>query len=327
MFILIATAVVSVFGKYADGGKINLTDPSLYATFDPNLKPSVTHKSDKLFKSKSKDARKAGSESNVKIDFYRVINNFMNAAPATSFLEHYIRHHFENDENNTHNTTMMVSIRNGRASFTHHFPESRHGRAGSVKYIIQKVLENRVNRNSTLIHNVTFLVMVNDGHRPRVPTFGSARHWKQWNMLIPVPLGNQRGVMEGWGTPLEGWDAYVKRRITNTHQRYPWRLKENRALFRGALGMQTYTLGSCNWVNHGACRRASRWYEVNRGALYVIASKHKDLFDVGFTSHKSRPNTLANSFDQAPEIVPNMPFENFQNYKFLLNIGSNQGTY
>lgn len=326
IFLLIATVVVSSYDVFANASKLDLTDTSLYTTYEPSLQGRSNNTSFlRSISQMHKLSKNRTGSTSVKISFHRVISRFMNTAPPQLFKEDAIRRHFENNENNSHNTTMLVVIRNGYATFTHHFPETRHGRASSLKYIVRKVLQDRMKRNSQILPNVTFLVMVNDGHQPRVPMFGSARHWKHWTMLIPVPLGNQRGIIEGWGTPLKGWDSYVKRRITSLHGRYPWRSKESKALFRGALGMQSYTLGSCNSNNFRACQRAKKWSEVNRGVLHTIASKREDLFDVGFTSHKSKPNAPGNAFHGAPEIVPNIPFEDFQKYKYLLNVGSNQG--
>lgn len=327
IFLFVVTLIISSYDTSVDASKVNLTDPSMYTDYDPVLQSHSNSTFNQHPNKQRRSSRISGGNTSVKIDFHRIISKFMNTAPPLSFSEDFIRRHFDNNENNSHNTTMLVIIRNGYASFVHHFPESRHGRTSSVKYIVQKLLRDRMNRNGQLMPNVTFPVMVNDGHQPRVPMFGSARHWKHWTMLIPVPLGNQRGVLEGWGTPLEGWDSYVKRRITNLQSRYPWISKENKALFRGALGMQSYKLGSCNSENYRACQRATKWSEVNRGVLYVVAGKREDLFDIGFTSHKSRPNAPQNAFQGAPRIVPIMPFEDFQKYKYLLNVGSNQGKF
>lgn len=327
IFLFVATLIISSYDTFVIANKLNLTDSSLYTTYEPVSQSRYNNTFDRHPDAQTSKSRKLEGSASVKISFHRVISKFMNTAPPQSFNENDIRRHFDNDENNSHNTTMLVVIRNGYATFEHHFLKSRHGRASSVKYIVQRLLKDRMDRNGRMMPNVTFPVMVHDGHRPRVPMFGSARHWKHWTMLIPAPLGNQRGVMEGWGTPLEGWDSYVKRRITNLHARYPWRSKEDKALFRGALGMQSYKLGSCNWNNDRVCQRATKWSEVNRGVLYLVASKRGDLFDVGFTSHKTRPNAPQNAFIGAPSIVPNMPFEDFQKYKYLLNVGSNQGKF
>lgn len=254
-------------------------------------------------------------------DFEAVINNFFDSAPAEAFSSKAIREHYESDENNMHNTTMLVSIVNGNVTFDYKFRSNQHGRANSVHYIVQKIAHEKESR----MPNVTFLVMITDGHRPRVATFGSARHWNHWNMLTPVPLGNPRGFMQGWGTPMDGWDKYINLTVMSTANNYPWKSKIEKAMFRGALTMQSYTLGSCNEVNQGVCRRATHWSEVNRGALYSKTKKHPELFDVGFTSRKSKANSPPNAFDGAPPTVEGTQFPDFQKYKYLLNVGNNQG--
>lgn len=262
--------------------------------------------------------------SSIRQDIMRVIHDFMNTAPLSSFDAMRIREHFELDENNMKRTAILVTIKNGLVNFTHDFPEARHGRAGSVKYILNKIIADRATKGAKPLPDVTFLVMVSDGHGTQVATFGSARHWRHWDKLIPVPLGNRRGLFLGWGTPLEGWDDYVKSYITNTHANFSWNNKIEKALFRGTLGMQSYTLGSCNWQNNAECRPADNWTQVNRGVLFLRTKAHPDLFDIGFTSLKRKDNSPPGTFDDAPPCVRSVRFRENQRYKYLLNVGSNQ---
>lgn len=264
-------------------------------------------------------------EKEIREEFLKVISDFMKTAPPESFSESAIRQHYDNDENNTKNTTILVTINSrGQVSFTSSFEESRHGRASSVEYMLRRIIEDRRRKRKRRLPKVTFSVMVNDGHRPRVATFGSARHWQSWDMMIPIPLGNIRGFHHGWGTPLQNWDDYIEAHVHSTHDDYAWKDKMTKALFRGSLGMQSYALGSCNWQNNGACRRATSWNEVNRGVLYTKSKEAPYLFDVGFTSHKTKPMQAADAFKDAPPVVQTYRFRDFQKYKYLLNVGSNQ---
>lgn len=270
------------------------------------------------------DSTGVDNNTSVRDDFMRVILHFMDTAPILSFDAARIRDHFELDENNMKRTAMLVTIKNGVANFTHDFDESRHGRCASVKYIVRKILADRAARGEKTLPDVTFLVMVSDGHGAHVATFGSARHWRHWDKLIPVPMGNRRGLFLGWGTQLHGWDNYIKAFITETHGNYTWASKTNVGFFRGTLGMQTHSLGSCNWQNNGQCERADNWTQINRGVLYLRTRESPDLFDVGFTSVKQKDNSPPGALEGAPKCVGSFKFVDFQRFKYLVNVGSNQ---
>lgn len=259
----------------------------------------------------------------VRQDWTVVVNNFLDSSRPEMFSARKIREHYYTDINNVQNTCMLVCIRNGNVTFTENFSQKRHGRAESAKYIIRRI----VKKKGTSMLGATFLVMLSDGHRPLVPTFGSARHWRSWNMMVPVPLGNSRGRNVEWGTPFEGWDSYIDGTVTNSHKKYTWTEKRERAVFRGSLCMQKYTLGSCNEENNGQCFRASNWSEVNRGKLYVMTREEPELFDVQFTQLKRKRDSPKSQFDNAPQTVPGMKFQDFQSFKYIINVGSNQGTF
>lgn len=257
----------------------------------------------------------------IRQDWSVVINNFMDTANIEMFSARKIREHFYSDVNNIQSTCLLVSIKNGNVTFTEKFSPKRHSRAASAKYIIEHI----VKKKGSSLHGATFLVMLSDGHRPFIPTFGSARHWQSWNMMIPVPLGNSRGANIEWGTPLQGWDSYIDATITNGHKNYSWTSKREKAVFRGSLGMQKYTLGSCNEENGGKCVRATRWSQVNRGALYVKTQKEPELFDIAFSQHKLKVDSPPKQFEGAPPPSQTIKFQDFQKFKYILNVGSNQG--
>lgn len=257
----------------------------------------------------------------VRQDWQNVVNDFLDTASNDAFSAQRIREHFEKDINNVKNTCMLVTIRNGNVTFAEEYPELQHGRAPSVKYILGKIVREK----GMSLAGATFLVMLSDGHRPHVVTFGSARHWKAWKHMVPVPLGNERGWKEGWGTPLDGWDAYVDRNLLSSHGNYSWEEKIEKAVFRGSLTMHSYKLGSCNEENKGACERATKWNEVNRGVVYEKTMEHPELFDVAFVALKRKMQAPKDQFLGAPKTVPPMRFQDYQQYKYLLNVGNNQG--
>lgn len=257
----------------------------------------------------------------VRQDWHEVIKTFLEDSPPAAFSARIIRAHYESGLNNVKKTCMLVTIRHGNVTYQEGFPSKRHGRASSVKYVLEKIVKEK----GTSMPGMTFLVMLTDGHKPAVPTFGSARHWENWRMMIPVPLGNSRGVKEEWGTPLKGWDTYIDKFVIASHKNYTWESKMSKALFRGALCMQSYILGSCNARNNGRCTRATRWHQVNRGVLYMKSVANKDILDVGFTSLKPKMGSARDQFENAPEPVGKMKFQDYQKYKLILNVGSNQG--
>lgn len=257
----------------------------------------------------------------IRNDWREVVTNFLDTSPIELFSARKIRDEYAANSNNIQDTCMLVTIMNGNVTFLEGYERKRHGRASSVKYILRKIVKEK----GRSLPGITFLVMLTDGHKPRIPTLGSARHWNDWKMMIPVPLGNERGVKEDWGTPLENWDAYINRTIISTHDSYPWESKKSQALFRGSFTMQTYKLGTCNEENDGKCERASKWNEVNRGMLYEITKENNELFDVGFTKLRGKHELPSSQFDGVPDVVPNVPFQDFQKYKIILSVGSNQG--
>lgn len=257
----------------------------------------------------------------IRQDWKAVIASFMDDSPPDLFSARKIREHYHSNSHSIQESCMLVTIRDGNVTFDENYSRNRHSRAASVKYMVGKI----VHEKGQSLAGATFLVMVTDGTRPLVPTFGSARHWKAWKMMIPIPLGNSRGQNLGWGTPLEGWDAYVSSEITDSHSKYPWTSKLEKAVFRGALGMQTYKLGSCNEENSGRCERAESWRDVNRGVMYEKAMSQPELFDIGFTQIRPKDSAPDSQLDGAPDLGESVDFLDYQKYKYILNVGSNQG--
>jgi Glycosyl transferase family 90 len=249
-----------------------------------------------------------------------VLAKFMADISLQKFATDVIEQEYTANLNKVQESCVLVKIRGGDVTFKTKFPAKRHTRFTSVVYVVKKLLQEPGNE----IPDVTFLVMLNDGYAPHVPTFGSARHWKNWNELIPVPMGNTRGQLEGSGTQLEGWDQYMESSVTSKHSLYPWKKKRSKAFFRGTLAMQSFKLGTCNADNNHNCVRATKWDQVNRGVMYKRAQARKDLFDIAFTKHASKLEADKQQFVGAPMFEDRLRIEDYQLYKYIICVGSNQ---
>jgi Glycosyl transferase family 90 len=250
----------------------------------------------------------------------RVLSGFMANIHVSQFCSQTIIQHFEDDENNMHATSVLVTIAGGNVTFDKRYGDRKHSRYNSMVHSITMLLQAQNHK----IPDMTFIVMLNDGHKPFVPTFGAARHWESWHNMIPVPMGNDRGQAEGWGSTISGWDKYISDNVKRTSDFYPWKSKINRAFFRGSLMMQTYKLGTCNKGGRRKCARASSWSEVARGVMYEKAQARPDLFDISFTKHGYKENIGPDQFKNAPTIGESVKFTEAQKYKYVLNVGSNQ---
>lgn len=290
--------------------------------FDEYLNESMVNKSFEKYQFGEflSSSRQVPDTDEVVTIWKNVLGKFYKGIPIQAFAVKTIVLHYESDKNNILHNCMLIRIRDGHVNITKSFSPSRHSRYTSVVYMLQKVLSGVDHQ----IPDVTFLVMLNDGHMPLVPTLGVARHWESWRFLVPVPMGNTRGESAGWGTPLEDWDKYISDTVVNTHEKFPWITKIPKAVFRGALLMQTWKLGSCNAENNGSCERANRWTDVARGAMYRAAQNNSDMFDIAFTKHGLKTDYGFQQFEGAPEVERGIPFHENQRYKYVLNVGSNQ---
>lgn len=111
-----------------------------------------------------------------------------------------------NARNSSGQRCMMEKFLDGEVSFIENYRSDLHARASSVRYIPTTIAKKR----KLPFPSMTFVVKLNDIRRTGVPTFGVARHWNYWKEIIPAPLGNEHGVSERWGNPLEEWDDYIK---------------------------------------------------------------------------------------------------------------------
>lgn len=264
-------------------------------------------------------------ELEVKQAWERVVDRYLSSCAKNKFKKEEVVKAFENDAT-LQQVSILIRMDGRNMTIDQRFPDHKHGRLSSVKYILNEIIAKRL----TVVRPVTFIVILNDGYKTNVPVFGSARHWDSWNCMIPCPLGNTRGMRKRgteWGTPIRGWDEYVTTKILESHKKYPWENKINKAVFRGRLTMQKYKLGTCNRENSGKCEIAASWREVNRGVLYGEALKHPNVLDVGFTMVPDNNINSTSSFIDTPEVLEQMRFTDFQKYKFVISVGNSEGRF
>lgn len=245
----------------------------------------------------------------------KLVHAFMGSIPAQFFKTQELERIF-NATQNLQDTCVLVRIRNNQVSFDARFyPPSKHGRYPSVMAILKALTSEGT------LPDATFLVMLNDGFRPPIPVFGSARHWSSWNLLIPIPMGNERGMDRGYGSSFSGsWDLYIRKLIIETRSSYPWDQKVGKAFFRGNFAPQKQVVGSCNSAGH--CDFPTSWKEMNRGRLYEIAHGRPDLFDVGFSSIDMHWVEKLGSEGVLTSNALTLPQQ--QQFKYVINVGSNQ---
>lgn len=192
---------------------------------------------------------------------------------------------------------------------TIHSPTKHHDRLKDFEYCLNIFCENHK------VKDFKFLTVLNDGMRMNVPSLSPNRLRKNWFNNIPLPMGNQRGVnktggrVSGCGTPIIGWDQYVKDILFSTHSEYPWEKKTSKVVFRGQLANQTWKLGF--WGKE----KSEKWQDINRGYFF---NKFKDnnLFDAGIYRNTS-------PFTEGVPLSNTISFKDQQKYKFMINIGAN----
>ena len=203
---------------------------------------------------------------------------------------------------NVRKNSCLVEIKNNSPIFN--CPNSeKHSRFSDLKYLIETFCKNNKTKD------FKFLVALNDVSFSSIPSFATIRPNNSYKNIIPIPMGNQRGIKEKFGVPVKGWDEYIDDALVNTHDDYPWDKKINKAVFRGRFTRQTFAVG------HWGKVRAERWDQVHRGLLYKTC-KDNDLFDVGF-------NQVFGDLDgEEIPLVTFMPFDHHQKYKYIINVGN-----
>lgn len=195
----------------------------------------------------------------------------------------------------------LVEIRNNTPVFNAPYKKV-HSRYPDFEYCLHNFL------NKQKVKDFKFLVVLNDGMAMKVPALSPNRLQKKFVNNIPIPMGNERGLNSGNGTPIRDWDNYVEKFYWSTHEQFPWSSKKNQAVFRGQFSYQTWKVG------HWSKVRAKHWTEVNRGLLYKTC-ENNPLFDIGF--HK-----VQDKGENIPTANP-IPFKDQQQYKFMINVGCN----
>lgn len=224
-------------------------------------------------------------------------NSFFNKINFNNFSKDFVDNVYSD---NIQKIATKVEIKDNQAKFID--PTAYHGRYFDLKYLINRVCEEYE------VRDCKFIVLLTDSYATKFPAFSTIRPNQKNIHNIPIPMGNVRGKKEGWGTPIEGWDKYIKKTIKH---KYPWNKKINKAVFRGQFAMQTYALG------YYGKKKAKHWTEVNRGCLYNQCKNQNEFFDVGFS--KIGTKRLQNKI---PTVGP-IPFEDQQKYKYIISVGTN----
>lgn len=210
--------------------------------------------------------------------------------------------------------TMLVEINdNNELTFVHSWESGamKHSRYASFVGLMEALV------GKYKLPRVSFNVVLNDGSDMKLAVFSAARHTRGWMRVIPFPVGNSRGVNQGFGLNFTGWDKYANEWYVSKHEMYPWSEKEPLAVFRGNFPMSSSAqiMGSC----YTQCRKTSNWRKTTRGALYLTTQDHPDLFDVKFTSKAKMAEV-----DEIPvNTLSKMPLHEMMRYKYVLNVGAN----
>ena len=191
-----------------------------------------------------------------------------------------------------------VTIKDNEAYFDE--PSRHHDRYEDVKYIIKEVCKKYK------VEDCKFIVLLNDSYGCKFPAFSAIRSQPKNILNIPMPMGNRRGMDTGCGTPIKGWDKYIKKTIKNN---ISWEDKKNKAVFRGKLSKQTWANGQ-----YGK-KKAKHWTELTRGKLYEMS--RNQMFDVGFTKIENIP------LSEGLKIVEPINFPDQQKYKYIISVGTN----
>jgi hypothetical protein len=149
--------------------------------------------------------------------------------------------------------------------------------------------------------------VLNDGKAINIPCFSIVSRPDRKNSCnIPIPMGNDRGLNIGCGTPIINWDSVIYEQIIKYREQYPWHNKKNIAIFRGQLSQQTWKIGETSKT------KAKSWEDTTRGFLYKKFFNHP-LFDIGFTKSYVSDIALSNFINMKDQ----------QQYKYILNVGNN----
>ncbi|KAA8497943.1 KDEL motif-containing protein 1 [Porphyridium purpureum] len=210
---------------------------------------------------------------------------------------------------------MLVQIdTNNNVRYLHSWEsaENRHSRYLSFVGLMDGL------RSRHKLPKVSFNVVLNDGTNAKQAAFSAARHTQSWTRVIPFPVGNSRGLKEGFGLNFTGWDDYAKDWYASKYKQYPWDDKLEQAVFRGNFPMSelAQVIGTC----YIQCQKTRDWKLTSRGTLYMVTANRSDLFDVQFTS---KPKGMTQIDDVPVNPSAKIPLHELMKYKYVLNVGAN----
>jgi hypothetical protein len=169
-----------------------------------------------------------------------------------------------------------------------------------VSYFFEKYVKENRDKSGII------LTVLNDGAQMGIPCFSVMKALPRNIHNIPIPMGHDRGLKDGCGTPLIEWDKYIFENIVKYHDNYTWDKKINKIIFRGQLSKKSWKM------NRFGIERSTNWDDGSRGFLYKEYHSHP-LCDIGMT--KSCTNDVP--------ISPFMQMKDQQKYKYILNVGNN----
>ncbi|KAA8496042.1 KDEL motif-containing protein 1 [Porphyridium purpureum] len=246
-------------------------------------------------------------------EFARVLDDFFSTAELSAFSVKAQESALE-DSNSLSERVVLVRITpNHTVEYMRKWePENKHTRFESLRGLMEALV------HKYKMKPVSFLVTLNDAASTgKIAAFSSIRQSKHHRNTIPFPIGNSRGQPLGYGLNFTGWDGYAYNNYLSKHSDYPWMRKNSRAVFRGNYHMSQQLMASC-W---DTCVKSTDWTKMSRGAMYKIAQKRPDLFDVKFTSKGPKDSPYFENVPVDPDAK--LKLVEFQAYKVVLSVGAN----
>jgi hypothetical protein len=177
---------------------------------------------------------------------------------------------------------------------------SQHDRFKHLDYFLSRFSKSNKNKEAF------FIFVLNDGSPIDVPCFSIISRPEHKACNIPIPMGNDRGIITDCGTPLINWDHVIKEQIVKHRAKYVWEKKINKAVFRGQLSASSWKIGATGKT------RANSWKDTTRGFLYEKFKDHV-FFDIGFTKSYLEETPTVSFISMAEQ----------QKFKYILNVGNN----
>ena len=258
--------------------------------------------------------------------YEEIIEDYFNSFPEYSIPINYLDEVYNDSQKSNHwparKHLALVDIVNNKPSFKCHALEGGeklpYGRFKTALDFIKKL--TRLYK----FEDTKFLLFTADSAHVDFPCFGVIRSFHSdlyWpNLMIPFPLGNANGMNKGWGSPIVGWDDYVKKNIVQIGEKYPWESKINKTAWRGSFKMITWAAGKFSK------KKIKSWKDCTRAKLYLESKDKGDIFDIGITSIADKNHNpelpVPDEVYKKIEIKNSIHFAEMQKYKAILVVGN-----